>query len=560
MPVVPIPQRQVGTEPLPTVRVPTDAPAAAFSGALNAHVDFSGVRSVVDRLHEEAVARNDQVRVLDADNQLADLETQQRAAFAALRGSRALGAVAQVRNAFRTRASEIEAGLTSEQQRLVFRSRAALRWDALNGAVNQHVTNELQQLDDKTTESALNNRVDDAAAHPMDAARITRNAQEMRAIIGDYAQARGWSPEITQAAQAGRLAQLHTGVISGLLGQGADLAARDYFDRTKDQIAGTEQAKLAQMVRAGSIRGESQRQFDQIMQRATTQTDAIAAARQLADPDVRDATEQRVRAEFAERAQAAQAQRDGAFLDATNIIERTHAKDAIPAAAWASFTIAERNQLDDYLQKQIKGVPIATNYGWLNDQMALASSPTTRADFLNTPYATMRANLSDSDLKDMIQLRSSVAKGNAEADEHIAGYRQVAEVVDGTLRSAGYDLNTKDAKKLAEIESFRRVVNLGVSSLRAANGGKPLSAGDIQGLVDDSFLKLHNAKGKEARVFQREPGDQLVFTVSDIPPLRVNQIKAALATQGLPITDRNIMRLYDQYFLSRIPAATVPQP
>ncbi len=106
MPIVPrYPVPQVETAPLPAARVSADAPAAAFG--VPAAPDLSGVQRVFAQIVEEERQKADQLAVLDADNQLAQLGTDLETRALSRRGKEAFGALGETADEWQRRTAEI---------------------------------------------------------------------------------------------------------------------------------------------------------------------------------------------------------------------------------------------------------------------------------------------------------------------------------------------------------------------------------------------------------------------------------------------------------------------
>jgi hypothetical protein len=115
----------------------------------------------------------------------------------------------------------------------------------------------------------------------------------------------------------------HVGVIDRLLANDQDLAAKQYYDAHKADVTGAATIAVERALEEGSTRGESQRQADTITAKAATLGDALTQVRAIADPKVRDATEERVRKFFSEKAENLRQQRDAGMQRATNLVEQS---------------------------------------------------------------------------------------------------------------------------------------------------------------------------------------------------------------------------------------------
>src|SRR4051812_12925999 len=95
--MIEVPRRGPGfvpTAPLPGARVSPEAPSSAFQPP--APVDLTGLQRGVQQLVEKEKNKADQLAVLDADNQLAQLQTDLASMATGRRGKDALGAQTDV--------------------------------------------------------------------------------------------------------------------------------------------------------------------------------------------------------------------------------------------------------------------------------------------------------------------------------------------------------------------------------------------------------------------------------------------------------------------------------
>jgi hypothetical protein len=178
VPIVPrLTGPSVATAPLPGARLaPVEQqPAPELSGAERV------VRDIWDREQQKA----NQVAVLDADNQLADLSTKllydREAGILQARGKNALEASSKLPDKWQQGVSTIEQSLTNDAQRLAFRRMAVSRFDDVNTTTERHVDQELHAYDEQTTQAGVANAYADAIANYGDPARLpTRSRSSAR--------------------------------------------------------------------------------------------------------------------------------------------------------------------------------------------------------------------------------------------------------------------------------------------------------------------------------------------------------------------------------------------
>jgi hypothetical protein len=354
----------------------------------------------------------------------------------------------------------------------------------------------------------------------------------------------------------------HVGVIDRLLANDQDLAAKQYYDAHKADVTGAASIAVERALEEGSTRGESQRQADTITGKAATLGDALTQVRAIADPKVRDATEERVRKYFSEKAENLRQQRDAGMQRATNLVEQSHDINSVPPLLLSTFTVGERESLREYAVKLQKGIPIATDWPTYYQLKSLASAEATQPAFLQTNLLTYRSKLSDEQFKELTDYQASLRSADGRAQDRLGGFRTVQQVVNDALGAAGIDPTPKQGSSDADkVALFRRSVDEAIAQQEAVSG-KKTTAVDAQHLVDDLMVKGAVAGSgifgffKTTRhAFEAKPGEDLLLEVKDVPPLDRAQITARLQQLGQPVTDSNILTLYKKRLALLRPAA-----
>jgi hypothetical protein len=150
---------------------------------------------------------------------------------------------------------------------------------------------------------------------------------------------------------------------------------------------------------------------------AVTLTTALQQAALIDDPRVRDATEQRIRRAFADRASDERQQREDAFNRASAILEQTKDATQIPLALRMKMT-PEENIALDHREDQLRHPRQQTDltiYTHLINMSALNDA--TRAAFLETDLSQYRGQLSDADYKHLLGLQRTMRIGEDRTDD-----------------------------------------------------------------------------------------------------------------------------------------------
>lgn len=564
MPRVPVLTQRVDTAPLPGTKLSPGAPAAAFQPA--APVDLSGA----ERFFQEERAKEDQVAVLDADNQLSQLGTDLQTQAFARKGKDALGATKEITQTWKAQSSAIEGTLATDRQKLAFRQRAQARYASLYDAVERHTASEAAAYDQQTTNAALVNRLNDAIANYQDPEKVAGAVAEQRAILTDYGRRTGIAPEALTQQLAAIESRTHAAVIDRMLSNGQDLAAQKYHDQVKDALVGQDAVGVEKALEEGSRRGESQRVADGIIAKGGTLTAWMTAAKDVQDPAVRDLVEGRLKAAWSTQQAAEREQHEGLMLGATNIVERTRDITKVPPSTWTTLSITERNALRDYAQQLQGGGKVETDWTTYYQLKSLASvdDPAVRTRFLQTNLLLYRGALADAEFKELVGLQASLRKGDPEGASQARGIRTNAAIVNDALLSIGVD-PSPDPKKKGDVQQatqFRRAVDEQVLEFERRTG-KKATTDDVQSITDRLLTQgivagsggFFSSKTPR-RVYEAQPGERLVLTIDDVPRSERTQIEAALTRGGYPVTDANILKLYTQRIGRMLRPATGASP
>lgn len=541
MPRVPIPEREVATAPLPGARLNAQTSARTFGASLG---------SAVADIAERAIDKADQIAVLEADRRLVETETallhDPKTGALNRRGRDAFAVPEEALGAFDAQTAAIEQGLRGDRQRLAFRRSATARRLDLDRALQRHVAGEIKAYDSAQTEAYLSNELNAGIAAAGDAERIALAGERLRAAVVDHAARNGLPPEWVQQKTGETQTKLHGGVIERLLAAQQDRAAAAYYDAHKDSITGTERARLEKALEVGSTRGESQRQADAILAQHPDRAAALAAAKGIAEPTVRDAVETRLRQAFADREQARAERERTLFRNAATAVERTGDTTQVAPSVWAELEPAHRAALETRARQVREGVEPVTNYQRYYDLMNLASADETRHKFVQVDLMQYRGELSNRHFEELARLQGSLRTGT-KADEALDGYRTKKQIVDDSMRTIGLDptVTDKTSKKKAEqVNLFRRRVDEEILALQAQTG-KKATGQDVQTIVDNLLIK-GTVPGSgwiwddSKRLYELKPGEAIDIPPDEIPPAERAKIEEALKRRNVAVTPANI--------------------
>jgi len=360
MPTVPlVRERTVDTQPVSGPRVSSSAPLSAFGGgdALEStNQATQGFTNNMMKLALEQKQKADQVVVLDGDNQMANAENfilrdPEKGALNK-RGKDAFGVPDMVNEQWNKSVDEIEGKMSNAEQKAAFRRMAIARKADIDKLVQSHVSNEFQKYDTESTNSFIDNEANAATLNYTDPQRINLAIMRQQGAILDFAKRNGQSSEWVQNKTAETISKTQASVINRMLANGQDIIAKDYYEKNKGMIDGDTAVLIEKNLEEGTLRGESQRASDKIISEYNDLAAAREAVRDIKDPKLRDAVDERVQKEFQFREKQLKMNREQMFLDAANTVESTKSIDSVTPDKWNLLLPNQREALRA-LEKQI---------------------------------------------------------------------------------------------------------------------------------------------------------------------------------------------------------------
>lgn len=571
MPVVPVTQQQVQNAPLPNASLTDTAPSADALGGGVAR-GLGAVANAAQSIAVEEKKKADQVAFIDADRKLSEatnrMQYDPHTGIANTHGPDALALPEHVLQGFDQTAGDISQGLTNDDQRAAFQRSAAARRQDLDAFTQRHVSNEIQQYDDATTQSYIKNAQDSAALNYQDPQRINLELDRQHAALTDYAQRHGRMGDWLTQKIAEANDKTHIGVLDRMLVNNQDQQAKSYFDTYRGDISGANIAKVEKAVEAGTLRGDSQRKADDIIGTHSDRLSALDAVTSIQDPKLRDATNQRVEQYFSQKKQAESDRRNDLFLQASQALEQNKGNlDTVSPAALIMLEPAQRHALEQRSRQIREGVePVQNDKVWVN---FLDTSPTdltklTQADML-TKY---RPYLDNSHWDRATTLWKSAQDGTGNS-EHLTNALTFKDRVDNAFRATGIVNANKAKSKFSndDAKAYGQFETEAATALQQYEqtqlGGKRKASGqEMQKVIDDLLTK----KVFIDKTWARDPELPAVLVSEDkrarayvpidkIPQGDRNAIENIIRSRGKRISEDKVQRAYAQYIIGDRAAA-----
>lgn len=559
MPKVPIARPQVQTRGFSTARVSTQAPVEAFGGggqqqaAANALAGLTGqIAKAVEREKNKADTTNVRINSSDA-RQLMNDRLRGKGGYLSQRGLSADETKEEFQSNFYKDLDKFDEKFTNDKQRELWAAeKARIRLDFDNVAEN-HAFRERQVYTEQKLKDSIAIIQDDVTVNYKEDLKIQEGIERQEALINDLADLQGLSPESRKRLLTEGKSRTHASVIAQMLSDNNDRLAKAYFKESSSELTAEDKKRAQSMIDEGSVRGESQRQTDNIMEMGMSQSDALEKARDIKDPEVRDETVRRVRARYAENKTLEEEAQKTLFQESFNKIDLNPSRDAIPPETWTKLSPARQKVLNAWIDKKKRGKDIVTDWVTYYDLKTQASSPSQREQFLRRDLLKERLKLGDSEFKELIKLQAEMRSGSKSAQLNIDGYRTDKQIVDDTLRASGFDLRDKSVDNQKRINNFRAEVDRRVKEEKEKTGKKYIDNERLQFIVDSMLVEGTDPDSgvfgffqTKKRAFEIEPGAEFELDVDSIPMGEVNKIKGALKRRNMPVNDENIIRLYLQ--------------
>lgn len=554
MPVVKAyPGRQIKQDALPGARLNVDRDPNAFGagfGATVTRVAGAELDEIAARRREQMIAerkRMDEIAVIHASNQLDAFENDLLYGDSGLmrtKGNDSFGAYDGFEKAYTTKGDELEKGLANEEQKLAFLRRRSSKFDSASSKLRQHIASESEKFDAAESQKQIENITNDAVRSYTSPREVAAKLGEAEMAARAYADRNGMGAEQTKAMVLDVKSGIHQGVINNLLADPEKApAAQVYFDAVKDQIDPKKLDEIEKALHVGSIRGQSQKEADRILQESKTLTEALEKAKTIENPELRDDTEDRIQREFNRRKAAEQADNETRMTEAGNILDKTNGNiRAISPAEWSKLSPGQKQQLQNYAKREVTGGGSGTGTSgmalWMKLMEEKASDPEA---FKRRDLTKFIGTINKTELKSLMNEQVDLRAGKQVKE--LDDFRTVNQVIEGALD--GIIDTTKD--KAAKGKVTQAVAEKQRDFIRRT-GKQPLNE-DIAKMVDEVVREEVTIKGSQVWDFNpfnnsdtRKPVLQL--KPKDIPASERRRIEAKLRSLSIPVNDREVMRFF----------------
>jgi hypothetical protein len=564
MPTVKVPQRQIAPERLPGVRrqeyaiphLETPPPKPLPNVNVNGAQFGQAITAIGEDLYAREKEKQDQVRVLDAKNQLGQAVNtafyDPKTGALNTQGQAALGLHDTVLPALTQTAGKIRKTLSNDRQRIEFDAYSQGTLLEADRRLNEHVATEARRVDDQNMETFKASEIQAGLEDP-NPMRAEQAAENLSNEYQKYGERHGIPQETTDLAIRSAVSQMYVAKTDRYLDQNQNRQAKVYYDEHQDDILGSERGRLEIALNKGTLLGQAQEVVDTLKQKYTddiAQTDLEAEIPKLTEnPEVRQHAEELLDHWFTVKRQETRFKEQQAALLAKqkmdqfeqsikNTMDRADrslsyeqvvpqsVRDQLPEPVekaqreyWKMITEQKEPKTDERLWRRLRLKAV-------NDPDGFAAEDIDR--YYN--------KLSRADYKELTSLQADMLKHDKEASEKkLKGIRTIDRVITESLQGAGID--TRDKANDAKVSTFWQKVEQRVYD---EGGMEAIDMKRLQQIADEELIDIvteqHWYGDKSKKAFELTP--------ADIPAGERQSIQDELRAKGLPTDDQSIL---DQY-------------
>lgn len=541
MPRVPTYQQQAQLNPQgdATIRVQTSPEGfgANVGRALQQVGATLGNAAIQLKVHTDDAAAKEANTNLERDT--STLLHDPEAGYFSKRGKAAYDEMGTINQRLKELQDSYAESLDNEQQRERFKQLSSRSISSASEVISRHAAKEYTTWQNSVNVGAARQAMENAAARKNDPEYVYLALERGKSEIEQLSERNGDSMELTIAKRAEYENEFHKKLVISML-QDDPKTARAYFQQNKDEIfAETEAAIESELKKAEKV-GQAQEQADLIMQKANMEgSDPLKLAKQIQDPELRNSTESLLRVYVADQ-QRRQRQSEKAMVDA---FWGAYVKNPDPATIPKVFPADQRKQAIRYAEMKASGKAIDTNWEVYQKLRLEAADPKTRSEFMQRSLYQYRMDLSDTELKQLINIQAGLLQGKNPDRLKLDRVFSNKQVLDQRLEDAGIKTNPKPGTDAAKrLSQFQRRLDERIKGIEQRLG---------RDVDEDEYLAEVDNLLRKVVVNENWWGDstELLFEVDqtdigDVPTDHREGIVQALRKNGYPVTEENIKEMY----------------
>lgn len=315
-----VPTREVAVQNIGTAPISSNnvrASADAFGAGVGRAVEGVGgqLSQSANQMANIALEQQDKKNVtqaVDSYRAFSDDWRKQDALFKSKQGLDADGITEEATKIFGELSSKYEQNLGNGARERFKALADGSRESALNG-MSRHEATQAEAAYKNQMGALAQTAVSEIIANPMDAENVARNRVILDTAV--RAQNKGQDKDVIDIALKTNHTIMHNSIIDQLMLTSPD-AAKEYYDKNKDEIFGEQRIKIEQKIQIAADNTTAQAYADEAVNSDLTETEALAGARKEYSGTTEKAVVSEIKLRYAEndekiRREAIQLEKDG---------------------------------------------------------------------------------------------------------------------------------------------------------------------------------------------------------------------------------------------------------
>lgn len=497
------------------------------------------------RLVAAEKAKADNIKVMESEQKLAQHQEQllwdPKTGFYNKRGKDAMPASNEAIESFNDKVKEIEGELQNETQRAAFK-KVSFRWgEQFNNGVLRYSHREKERAAFELTKASVEFEKQNAVQNYGDVKAVGTSLAAIHEKNKKWKESQGLDDEWLKNKQTADTSEVHTKIIQAKVTDRDYIGAKSYYENVKKTLIGHDVVRAKELVQNGSVRGMSQQIADQIMgsDKFLSMKDALAKAREVKDPEVRDAVVARVTNRFKENAAILEQEKEAMYLQAEDFLKNSK---EIPVAIWTSLDPKHQETLAKYGNNQANDPARYAMFRQLTaDQLASMS----KSEFQRQYWVHF-----DAQHRRKADSLYEAANGNPAEYTRTMNYSQILK--DGMVKTGLVDKPSVGKWSKKEYKQFQLLQEKADEQLELfeIEQGRKATQKEQQAIVDELTLKTvyQDEWFRDSKVpaflVDSENEKDLYVPLSEIPALEKAAMENYIRSMSSFVTDEKIERAY----------------
>ena len=280
------------------------------------------------------------------------------------------------------------------------------------------------------------------------------------------------------------------------------------------------------------VRRESQAYEDALIAKLGASPAALAEARKITDPEVRDATVSRIKQREADEKRQEIEARDALGEQALAFINDGGKYADLPLNIKNGLKPSSLNSLRSYAEQRSAARRQTAPETLLELSTQFADHP---QEFGELDLLSYRDKLSDNDFEKFVDLQRKVRSGNL--DGKASGYQSITQIRDTRLREL-FGGTTAKGDKQNKINDFVMRFESELNAFKEETGKSPKAA-DARKIMDNLTAEVSLNWANDKKVYELGDND-----IPEVPATDRAEIIRELQKRGKPVSDEAIISLY----------------